>query len=84
MIEGISAEEYRNTTTLPVNSQGNDAPLVNSIEEWKSAELGVTVLSKSSSLRFGEQISRFTNINRGEQDPSLFQVPSDYTIKDQQ
>jgi hypothetical protein len=83
-IEGISAEGHRYTTTWPVNSQGNDAPLVNINEGWISAEMGLRLLVKTSSPRIGEQVSRFTNINRGEPDPSLFQVPPEYTIKDVQ
>ena len=85
-IEGITAEGYRNTTTFPVNYQGNDAPLVTVNEQWRSSEMGLEILRKTSDLRFGDQLQRFININinRTEPDPALFQVPSDYTIKDQQ
>lgn len=81
-MEGISVEGRRMTTTFPVNSQGNDAPLVYTNETWQSTELGISVLTKNISLRSGEHISRFTNIIQGEQDPSLFQVPADYTVKE--
>jgi hypothetical protein len=83
-IEGIVAEGHRNTTTWPVNSQGNDAPMVSVIEQWQSAEMGLEVLLKINDPRTGETVHRFTNIMRSEPDPSLFQVPADYTIKDSQ
>jgi hypothetical protein len=81
-IEGIIAEGHRSTTTWPINSQGNDAAIVSVLEQWKSSEIGLEVLQKTNDPRTGETVRRFTNIVRGEPDPSLFQVPADYTIKD--
>jgi hypothetical protein len=83
-IEGFTAEGHRSTVIWPVNSRGNASPLVLVIETWNSREMGLQVLVKRDDPRTGETVSRFTNINRGEQDPSLFQVPPDYTIKDRQ
>ena len=39
-------------------------------------------MSKHSDPRFGETSYRLTNIKRGDQDHSLFEVPSDYTIQE--
>ena len=36
---------------------------------------------KRSDPRMGKTIFQFTNIQRGEPDAALFQVPSDYTVK---
>jgi len=83
-IDGISAEGHRYSTTWPVNSQGNDAPLVNASESWTSAELGLVMVQKLSDPRSGETVRRFTNIQRAEPDPSLFQLPTDYTLKSSQ
>ena len=83
-IEGISAEGHRYTTTWPVNSQGNDAPLVSASESWTAAELGLVIVQKMNDLRNGETVRRFKNINRGEPDPSLFQMPADYTVRSPQ
>lgn len=83
-IEGIVAEGNRVTTTWPINSQGNDAVFVTASEGWRSEEVGLKVLDKLSDPRTGERVQRFTNIVRSEPDPSLFHVPPDYTIKDQQ
>jgi hypothetical protein len=51
-------------------------------ERWYSPELQTVVLSKNSDPRMGETTYRLTNISRGEPDPSLFQVPTDYTVKE--
>jgi hypothetical protein len=39
-------------------------------------------MSKQSDPRFGETTYRLTNINRAEPSRSLFEVPSDYTVKE--
>lgn len=83
IIEGVLAEGKRTTTTFPVGSQGNDRPLVTTNESWYSQDLRMMVLSKFSDPRSGEHITRLVNIDRAEPDPSLFQVPADYTIEDQ-
>jgi hypothetical protein len=49
-------------------------------ERWYSQELQTVVLTKNSDPRMGETTYRLTNINRSEPDPSLFQVPADYTV----
>jgi len=81
-IDGINAEGSRFTMTLPINAQGNDAPLTYSTETWYSTEMGLQILQKMNDPRTGATVRHFTNIQRGEPDPSLFQVPADYTIKD--
>jgi hypothetical protein len=81
-MEGITVEGERITRTTPIGADGNDKP-IDSIEEmWYSPELYITVLDKRSDPRNGEEITRLTNIIRGEPDPALFQVPPDYTIVD--
>ena len=41
-------------------------------------------MSKRTDPRMGETVYKLTNINRSEPLPALFQVPSDYTIRDAQ
>jgi hypothetical protein len=83
-IDAISAEGRRYTVTLAANTQGNDAPLTYSGETWYSTEMGLQIVQKLNDPRSGETVRRFTNIARGEPDPSLFQVPADYTIRNPQ
>jgi hypothetical protein len=82
IIEGVHAEGTRVTFTIPAGKIGNERPIVTVNERWFSPELKTIVLSKNSDPRMGETTYRLTNIVRGEPDPSLFHVPSDYTVKE--
>jgi hypothetical protein len=79
-IEGVSAEGTRTTMTIPAGQIGNDKPIVTETERWYSPELQVTVMTKRTDPRSGTTTYRLTNINRSEPAPTLFQVPSDYTV----
>ncbi|MGH9751250.1 MAG: hypothetical protein ACREA2_00560 [Blastocatellia bacterium] len=81
-IEGVEAEGTRTTFTIPAGKIGNERPIVTVNERWYSPELQTVVLSKNSDPRMGETTYRLTNIVRSEPDPSLFQVPADYTIEE--
>jgi hypothetical protein len=80
-VEGVRAEGTRTTTTIAAGSIGNDLPIVITSEEWTSPELQTLVLTRHNDPRSGESTYRLVNIVRAEPDASLFQVPSDYTLK---
>jgi len=79
-IEGVEVEGTRSTVVIPAGSIGNEGPISTTSERWYSAELQTVVMSKRSDPRFGETVYRLTNIQRSEQPASLFEVPSDYTV----
>ena len=81
-IEGVEAEGTRDTITIPAGEIGNEQPIQIVSERWYSPELQTVVLTRHSDPRFGETVFRLTNINRTEPARSLFEVPSDYTIKE--
>jgi hypothetical protein len=81
-IEGIVADGRRITTTIPAGSIGNERAITVVTEEWTSPELQVLVLTEHRDPRSGDSSYRLLNINRGEPSPSLFEVPSDYTIRE--
>lgn len=81
-IEGIAVEGRKNTSTMPAGQIGNEQPITIVSEEWRSPELKVLVMTHHSDPRMGESSYRLTNIIRGEPDPSLFQVPAGYTIRE--
>lgn len=81
-IEGLAVEGTRSTVTMPAGSIGNELPIASVTERWYSAELQTVVMSKRSDPRFGETVYRLTNIQRVDQPASLFEVPSDYTVAD--
>jgi hypothetical protein len=81
-IEGVEAEGTRTTVTIPAGEIGNERPIEIVSERWYSPELQLVVMTRHSDPRFGETTYKLTNINRTEPAKSLFEVPSDYTIKE--
>jgi len=79
MIDGISAEGYRQVDRLPRGAQGNEQTRFVALSNWYSPDLELTILIKIADSRNGERSTlRLTNIKPGEPDPSLFQVPAGY------
>jgi len=81
-MEGVEAEGTRTTFTIPAGQIGNEMPISIVSERWFSPDLKVLVMSRQSDPRFGETTYRLTNITRGEPSPSLFEIPSDFTVED--
>jgi len=81
-IEGVEAEGTRYTITIAAGEIGNEAPINIVSETWYSSELQTVVMSRHSDPRMGENTYRLTNINRSEPPHSLFELPSDYTVKE--
>ncbi len=81
MFDGVAAEGTRTTVTIAAGQIGNDLPINIVSEQWHSPELQLLVMTKHSDPRTGETTYRLTNINRAEPDHSLFEVPSDYTVR---
>ncbi|HKE29063.1 MAG TPA: hypothetical protein VKB88_42220 [Bryobacteraceae bacterium] len=71
-IAGVLAEGIRTTFLSP-----SGLPTL-SVETWYSAELNVTMLTKSSN----GYSSKLVNLRREEPDPVLFRPPADYTVVD--
>lgn len=81
-IEGVTAEGTRSTITIPAGEIGNTLPIEIVDETWYSRELQLVVMSRRHDPRSGESTYRLTNLNRGEPDRSLFEVPADYTVRE--
>ena len=81
-IDGVSCERIVQTETIPAGSIGNERPIVATQETCASPELHLLLMRKRNDPRFGETVYKLTDIKRGEPDPSLFQVPSDFKIVD--
>jgi hypothetical protein len=79
-IDGILAEGTRSTITIPAGEMGNERDINIVNERWYSTELQTVIMSKHSDPRMGETVYRLDNIKRGDPHPSLFEVPSDYTV----
>jgi len=81
-IGGVEAEGTRTTVTIAAGEIGNERPIEIVSERWYSPELELVVMTRHSDPRTGETTYKLTNINRAEPAKSLFEVPSDYTIKE--
>jgi hypothetical protein len=81
-IEGVEVTGTRTTLTIAAGTIGNDKPIVIESERWYAPELKAVVQSRHSDPRFGETTYRLTNLSRGEPDHALFEVPSDFTVKE--
>jgi hypothetical protein len=82
MISGINATGTKTTITLPAGAMGNAQPVVATHEVWISSDLKVPVEINTSDPRHGTSTMLLADIAPGPQDPTLFQIPSDYTVKD--
>jgi hypothetical protein len=82
-IAGVYAEGTRITMTVPEGAEGNDRPITSVNETWRSPELDIIVLSVHEDPRTGTRTAEVTDLDRAEPDPSVFQVPEGYTIKEQ-
>ena len=83
LIEGVEADGTRNTVTIPPGEIGNERAIEVVNERWFSPELQTVVMTRHCDPRFGETVYRLTNINREEPDRALFEVPADYTLREE-
>jgi hypothetical protein len=79
-IGGIYAEGERVTTVIRAGTQGNDRDISVVTERWRSPDLGIEVLSKTTDPR-GDTTTEIKNLSRTEPDRALFQVPPDYKLQ---
>lgn len=80
-IEGVAATGTRMTKTIPAGAIGNDQEIVITQETWYSPDLQIVLQSIHNDPRSGQTTYSITNLQRGEPDASLFQVPPGYTIE---
>ena len=81
-MEGVRVEGRRTTKTIAAGAIGNEWPITIVTEEWTSPDLQVLVLTDRRDPRNGDSSYRLQRVVRGEPAASLFQVPSDYEIKE--
>lgn len=82
-IEGFVARGTRIVFTVPAGEVGNDKPMTNTNERWYSEDLKTDLLMLSEGPQSGKHVHKLVNIRSGDPDPLLFQVPPDYTVREQ-
>lgn len=81
-VNGVAAQGKSVTHTIPAGAMGNAQPIISTSETWYSPDLQIPISAKNNDPRFGQSTYSLTNIQRAEPPASLFQIPSDYTVKD--
>jgi len=81
-VNGVQAEGTRTTRVIPAGRDGNDEPITVVHEHWYSRELKLTVMDFNDDPRTGVATMELSDIEPGEPDPALFQIPEGYTVKE--
>jgi hypothetical protein len=84
MMEGLMVEGTR-TIEIGTFAGLETDPVIKIVEEhWYSPELKMDIMtSRDDPRQTTMSIYRLTDIQRSEPDPALFQLPPDYTVRDQ-
>jgi hypothetical protein len=81
IVNGVQAEGVRVTRTIPAGAIGNDKPIEVVTERWYSADLQMAVMTTHTDPMMGTVTAKMVSVVRGDPDPGLFQVPSDYRLE---
>jgi hypothetical protein len=81
-IEGLYATGYRNTRTIPAGYEGNDRDITTTTENWSSQLLGLQLRYSTDDPRSGKSTTEITDIQQTAPDPTLFQPPEGYQVKE--
>lgn len=79
MMEGFSVTGTRRTRPIEAGAAPGKTAVT---ESWFSAELKVELLATTQVSPSATRTTRLTNIVPGEPDPSLFQIPAGYAVRD--
>jgi hypothetical protein len=82
MLAGLQATGTKTEYTIPAGQIGNEQPITVTSERWVSEELGLMVSSTLHDPMIGDTQFHLSQIERTEPDPSLFAVPTEYTLND--
>ncbi len=77
-VDGETVAGRRIEATIPAGAAGNAQPIRMSAEQWYGKDLQVVIEATYQDPRTGETRYRLSDIDRGEPDASLFQVPDNY------
>jgi hypothetical protein len=81
-MDDIDTTGTRITTTFNPGVMGNDKPVQEVRETWRSAQLALNLLSIRSGPMIGKQTFTMTELDPGDPDPQLFNLPAGYSLRD--
>jgi hypothetical protein len=82
LIDALTVEGTRETTSVAAGAYGNSKPLVITREVWHSPELDLDVSITKTDPRSGIFTRKIKILSRAEPDPEYFTIPADYTFLD--
>jgi hypothetical protein len=81
---GVSVTGTKSTTVYPAGSRmGNDKPVTQTSENWTAPQLGLIVLSKSTTADGSQNTVSIPDLSMNEPAAALFQVPAGYKVVDE-
>jgi hypothetical protein len=83
MVAGAETTGTRVTTTWNAGVMGNDAPVTEVRETWRSAPLAVNLLSIRSGPLIGTQTFTITELDPSPPDPAIFDPPAGFQVHDE-
>lgn len=81
-IEGFLVTGKRVSRIFQAGEIGNEKPITSTTEIWYSPDLHIPLLTKSDSPQSGKHVRKIINITTADPDPALFQIPSEYSIRE--
>jgi hypothetical protein len=82
-IAGVSADGTRMTRVIPVGQEGNDREIRVVTEFWFSRELQIIMENVLDDPRNSKITREVTDLERGEPDAAMFQVPAGYKVEEE-
>jgi hypothetical protein len=81
-VEGVTVDDVKITTVVPIGRSGNTAPITKTEEIWTSPDLKLIVEQQWTDPRTGVRTQQLENLSRTEPDAVLFRAPAGYPVKD--
>jgi hypothetical protein len=82
VIDALTVEGMRETTSVAAGAYNNTKPMVITREIWHSTELNLDITISKTDPRTGTNTRKLEILSRNEPDPEYFTIPKDYTILD--
>lgn len=82
VMDALTVEGIRETTSVVAGAYGNSKPLVITRELWHSPELDLDISITKTDPRSGQFTRKIEILSRTEPEPQYFSIPGDYTFLD--
>jgi hypothetical protein len=82
-LDGLTLTGIRKSHTIPANTSGTGHDIVVVDEYWYSPDLSIYMIIKHNDPRTGEQLVAVTDVKRQEPEASVFAIPTNYKIVDE-